>query len=165
MTEYLIIAAALAVGAILGISAGVEWAKEDKEEECQQEPIAATPCRSSIMDKVSQRQDSTRQQMMDVMAHANRMGCYDAADIIRHILNAPPWESIIKEPLPVLADKAGYWTNTSSNGKIWRIWLGLKDHREINLKPEVAFEDLSYCAVDGHARAHLARIMKPKIIN
>ena len=37
--------------------------------------------------RLPQRQDSTNDQLLDVMDMANRMGCYDAADIIRNILD------------------------------------------------------------------------------
>jgi len=36
--------------------------------------------------KVPQRQDSTNDQLRDVMVQANKMGCYDAADVISNIL-------------------------------------------------------------------------------
>ena len=37
--------------------------------------------------KITQRQDSTNDQLRDVMIVANKMGCYDAADVISNILN------------------------------------------------------------------------------
>lgn len=48
--------------------------------------------REQIMDivlalpKLGQRQDSTADQLLDIMMVANRLGCYDAADVIRNIL-------------------------------------------------------------------------------
>ena len=35
-------------------------------------------------EKPTQRQDSTRDQLRDVAAMADKMGCYDAADVIRN---------------------------------------------------------------------------------
>lgn len=37
-----------------------------------------------------QRQDATADQLMDLVAVANRLGCYDAADVIRKLANPRP---------------------------------------------------------------------------
>lgn len=53
--------------------------------------VTISPERNAIFEalkkmNVKQRQDSTTEQLIDVMTYANLLGCYDAADVIRNLL-------------------------------------------------------------------------------
>lgn len=62
-------------------------------------PLAATTVTESPADyrkrifneipQLPQRQDSLHDQLADLQAVANRLGMYDAADVIRELLNEP----------------------------------------------------------------------------
>lgn len=64
--------------------------------------------------RMSQRQDSTNQQLEDLTAVANRLGMYDAADAIRRMLEGPPQDSLA-ERLRSRATRMGSETNEATN--------------------------------------------------
>lgn len=61
---------------------------------------------------------------------------------------------ILLDPLPVIADRKGYWVNVNSNGYVWRMFCGPKDTSK-PMADDIAFEGKSYEDVEVKMREHL----------